>query len=282
MIERLNKPIAYDARRWGYYYTEPLDKVRSVTLSQADMLAMVAWHNLMPAYQGTPLEKPMAAAFEKLTGQLDSKELYTLQNLGDALSFRTVGPEVTDLKTFEVLTGALEKRRVVSFAYRRYGQREVRRRRVHPYHLASIDSHWYLFAHDAERKRVQTYALSRMSEARMEAERFVRPRHFDRDEYLGKALGVMKGQEDYEIVIEFDSYGTDLVRSRKWHASQEFTELEDGRSRLRMRLSGLEEIERTVLSWGRHATVVAPGELLRRVAETAKEITAKYAGSGSE
>jgi predicted DNA-binding transcriptional regulator YafY len=87
MIERLGKPIGYDAQRWGYYYTKPLDEVRSVTLSQADMLAMVAWHDVMPVYQGTPLEKPMQAAFEKLTGQLDSRELYTMQNLGDALSF---------------------------------------------------------------------------------------------------------------------------------------------------------------------------------------------------
>ena len=229
----------------------------------------------MPAYHGTPLEKPMQAAFEKLTGQLDSRELYTLQNLGDALSFRTVGPEVTDLKTFEVLTGALEKRRVVTFKYRKYGQKEVRQRRVHPYHLASIDNHWYLFAHDEERKRVQTYALSRLSEARMEAQWFVRPKGFNRDEYLGRSLGVMKGDQDYEVVIEFDSYGTDLVRARQWHGG-EFTELENGRSQLRLRLSGLEEIERTVLSWGRHATVKEPAELVERVKNAAQEITAKY------
>ena len=61
----------------------------------------------------------------------------------------------------------------------------------------------------------------------------------------------MKGEEDYEVVIEFDSYGTDLVRGRKWHESQEFTELPGGGSRLRMRLSGLEEMERSVLNWGR-------------------------------
>ena len=59
----------------------------------------------------------------------------------------------------------------------------------------------------------------------------------------------MKGEDDYEVVIEFDTYGTDLVRSRKWHPSQEFTELPVGGSQLRMRLSSVEEIEKSVLSW---------------------------------
>ena len=48
-------------------------------------------------------------AFEKLTGQLDSKELYSLENLGDALSFRPFAPEDTDLRMFDVLTRAAER-----------------------------------------------------------------------------------------------------------------------------------------------------------------------------
>jgi predicted DNA-binding transcriptional regulator YafY len=49
-----------------------------------------------------------------------------------------------------------------------------------------------------------------------------------------------------------------------------------GRSQLRLRLSGLEEIERTVLSWGRHARVIAPQVLIQRIKRSAGEITAKY------
>jgi len=96
---------------------------------------------------------------------------------------------------------------------------------VHPYHLACIDNHWYLFAHDLDRKAVRTFALSRVSEPRLTGEHFARPQNFNPNKYLSDSLGVMKGEEDYEVVIEFDSYGTDLVLGRKWHASQEFTEM---------------------------------------------------------
>ncbi|NTV80823.1 MAG: WYL domain-containing protein, partial [Candidatus Aminicenantes bacterium] len=56
----------------------------------------------------------------------------------------------------------------------------------------------------------------------------------------------MRGAGNYEVVIEFDPWAADIVRGRQWHASQEVTDLPDGGSRMTMRLSGLEEVERWV------------------------------------
>jgi proteasome accessory factor B len=89
-------------------------------------------------------------------------------------------------------------------------------------------------------------------------------------------LSVFKGPDDYEVVVDFDAWGTDLVRGRRWHASQEFTELPDGCSRLRLRLKNLEEVERWVLSWGTHATVVRPLALAERVRKAADELRLRY------
>jgi len=78
------------------------------------------------------------------------------------------------------------------------------------------------------------------------------------------------------VVIEMDPWLTDVLRGRRWHPSQEIVELPDGRSQLRLRLSGLEEIEQYVLSWGTHATVAEPRELVQRVATTARNLAARY------
>jgi len=43
-----------------------------------------------------------------------------------------------------------------------------------------------------------------------------------------------------------------------------------------MRLSALEEIERSVLNWGRHATVVKPKALADRARKTAEELVKRY------
>jgi predicted DNA-binding transcriptional regulator YafY len=55
-------------------------------------------------------------------------------------------------------------------------------------------------------------------------------------------------------------------------------ELPGGGSQVRMRLSGLEEIEQHVLSWGTHAHVLGPQELRDRLAKTARALAARYGG----
>jgi len=276
MIERRNLPIAYDAKRWGYYYTKPVDAFPKAPMSEAEVFALLVAHKAVAQYHGTPFEKPLREAFEKLTGQLDSRELYMLENLGEALSFRPFAPEDADLRMFRTLTRSLRERRMVTFKYRNWGQREVRTRQVRPYHLACIDNHWYMFGYDLGRRDIRTFAFSRLSEPRLTAERFPKPKNFNANKYLKGSLGVMKGDGDYEVVIEFDTYGTDLIRQRKLHSSQEMTELPGGGSRLRMRLSGLAEIERSVLSWGTHATVIRPKALAERVGKTAEELVVRY------
>jgi predicted DNA-binding transcriptional regulator YafY len=95
----------------------------------------------------------------------------------------------------------------------------------------------------------------------------------------GQDIGfnVFKGGDDYEVVVEFDSWAGDLVGERKWHVSQEVTELRGRQVRLRLRLNSIEEAERWVLGWGTHATVIRPDRLRERVAAAAGQVAAKYA-----
>jgi proteasome accessory factor B len=276
MKSRLKLPLAYDDARWGYYYSKPVEQFPGLPMTEAEMFALLVAHKAIAQYQGTPFQQPLAAAFRKLTGQLDGTARYTLHNLDEALSFRPFAPDTADLETFQILTQALQERRVVRFQYRNLGAKQAQRRTVHPYHLACIENHWYLFAFDVTRQAMRTFVLTRLSRPQLEQERFEKPRRFNPDEYLRGSLTVFKGAGDYEVVVDFDAWATDLVRGRRWHATQEFTELPDGTSRLRLRLDNIEEMERWVLSWGTHATVVRPQELARRIQQTAAELEKRY------
>src|SRR5882672_7233831 len=139
MQVRRGLPIEYDAKRWGYYYSKPVDGFAKAPMTEAEVFAVLVAHKAVAQYHGTPFEKPLRMAFEKLTGQLDSKELFSLENLGDALSFRPFAPEDTDLRVFQLLTRALREQRKVTFSYRKWGQRDVLARRTQPHHLACID-----------------------------------------------------------------------------------------------------------------------------------------------
>lgn len=113
----------------------------------------------------------------------------------------------------------------------------------------------------------------------MTTERFTKPKEFNPDEYLKGSLNVFKGNEDFKVVIEFDAWATDLVRGRQWHASQELEEHQEGGSRLRVRLNSMEEIERWILNWGIHATVLGPTQLVTRIAETTENLANRYQGA---
>ena len=276
MRDRLNLPIEFNFQRNGFYYTEPVDQFPQLPFSEAEIFALLVAHKAVAQYRGTPFEQPLALAFNRLTGQLDSSAKYMLTNLDEALSFRPFAPEGNDLENFEILTRALKERRVLKFQYRNLDADKAQTRLVHPYHLACVDNHWYLFAFDVKRQAMRTFALPRLKSPEITTERFTIPKKFNLAEYLKGSLSVFKGEDDYEVVIEFDSWAADLIRGRKWHASQEIMELPHRQLRMRLRLNSIHEAERWVLSWGQHATVVRPQALANRLLETAKALQSRY------
>ncbi len=276
MRDRYGAPIEYHEQRHGYYYTTDFDFFPVAAMTEAEMFALLVADKAIAQYHGMPFQKPLRMAFKKLTGQLDGKERYSLENLGAALSFRPFAPEDADLNAFRALTRAIQERRALKFEYRNLGSKNWQTRQVHPYHLACIDSHWYLFGHDLGRGAIRTFVLTRLAKPVVMSERFVRPKDFDPDKYLEGSFTVMKGDKQEEVVLAFDAWGADLVRGRQWHSSQEVTEHPDGGLTLKMRLTSLEEIERWVLSWGVHATVVAPPALRDRVRKAAAAVAGRY------
>ena len=276
MRDRLMLPIEFNTQRNGFFYTEPVEQFPQLPFSEAEIFALLVAHKAVAQYRGTPFEQPLALAFKRLTGQLDSSARYSLNNLDEALSFRPFAPEDNDLDTYEVLTRALKDRRVVKFQYRNLDADKAQTRMVHPYHLACVDNHWYLFAFDVKRQAMRTFALPRLKSPEITTERFTIPKKFNLSEHLKGSLTVFKGEDDYEVVVDFDSWGADLIRGRKWHASQEITELPKRMLRLRLRLNSIEEAERWVLSWGAHATVVRPQALANRLCAIALALQSRY------
>jgi hypothetical protein len=142
--DRWELPIEWDFFRKGYFYSKPVTKIPGLAVSEQDMFALLVADKVIAQYQGTPFQRPLRMAFERLTGQLDTDERYMLEDLGEMVSFRPVAPEDTDVELFESVTKALRERRVLKFQYRKHAQRAVRSRNVHPHHLAWRDGRWYL------------------------------------------------------------------------------------------------------------------------------------------
>ncbi len=99
--------------------------------------------------------------------------------------------------------------------------------------------------------------------------------------YLEQSFGVFARptKTKHTIHIAFDSFAAPLVQERQWHPSQKIKQLSRDRGggiELSLTLGNLEEIERWILSWGRHARVLAPPELKERISKTVSALADTY------
>ena len=292
MRDRWELPIAYDEIKHGFYFVKPVERFPGVPVTEKELFALCVAHKAIEQYQGTALQQPLELAFQKCMGQLDDQERFTLQNLDDVLSFRPFAPDDADLRLFQQITDAIREHRAIQFEYRKPGAKAAERRQVFPYHLMQFTNRWYLIAHDPKlglpiigesadpkkKSTIRKFVLGRMRELKLTEDRFTVPKNFDPKKFFDHSLGVMTGTGDYEVVIELDAWLTDILRGRKWHPSQVWTELPGGGSHLQMRLSCLDEIEQWVLSWGTRATVIRPAELRDRLFKTTEELWQRYGG----
>jgi predicted DNA-binding transcriptional regulator YafY len=241
------------------------------------MFALMVASKAIEQYQATPFHQPLQMAFHKLTSQLNNQERYSLHDFESILSFRAFAPEITDLERFETITRASHHGRAIRFEYRKPGAPQSEMRHVHPYHVACLDNSWYLVGYDEARSDTRTFVINRICGSVFVGDKFPKPLNFDINKYLRGSFAIMKGEGNYEVVIQFDAWSTDVLRHRLWHSTQQITALPGGGCRLAMRLTGLEEVERWILSWGCHATVLQPASLRDRLAKIAQDLAAKYA-----
>jgi len=276
MRYRLGLPIDYHPQEFGFFYTEPVTGFPSIEVSEGEITALLVAQKALAQYKGTPFERPLHSAFRKLTDGLKDRVSFSWHDLEDAISFRSAGASVSDLEMFETVSKAVLRCIELEFEYRKLKSSGYEGRRVRPYHLGCLENQWYLFAEDLERRQLRTFALPRMRKVKLTTKGFRRPADFSIAQILSGSFGVYSSGKQQRIRVQFDPFGARLVAERKWHESQRVRENADGSIILELKLGGLEEIERWILSWGKHARVLAPKELATRIRDEASAIAKLY------
>ena len=272
MRDRLQLPLEYEPRRGGYYYTEEVSAFPTVQITEGELFALVVAERALHQYRGTSFEKPLLSAIKKMQQSLPETISLNLADIDQTISFRTRAEPVVDLRIFDLLAKATTTRQQLELTYRKPGQQQAEPRLVDPYHLANINGEWFLFAYDHLRKDIRTFVPARIKAARRTGKTFVPSRQFSLDQRLRDSFGVQSGQGKFPVVIRFNAQVADYIREKRWHESQQLRELPAGALELRLQLSGLDEVERWVLSWGGNAKVVRPHELASAVQRAAKRM----------
>lgn len=267
-------------KRHGYYYEKLVGDFPLLQLSRRELVTLFLARQALATVRGTRLEQELSQTFERLTAGLSDEVSFSWSELDAAFSVRATGIVEADAHLFGTLSEAILQGREVDFGYQKLASNTAEVRRVRPYHLGQVDHGWYLFGFDLDREAVRTFALPRIADLKTSSTHFERPADFSLRNHLGGSFGVWNyagiGDTEQDVKVVFRGYAARVIAERRWHPSQEIIDLKEGNGaiELRLRLRGLEEVARWVLSWGRWAEVLEPPELRRRVREEAAAITA--------
>jgi proteasome accessory factor B len=278
MRDRLDLPIEYDDRRFGYCYTQEVSAFPTLQITEGELFALLVAEKAIQQYRGTSFERPLLSALKKMAASLPDTVSLHLADWDQTISFRTSAEPLLNLETFDALARAAARREQLEITYRKPGRAQAEPRVVDPYHLANVNGEWYLFAFDHLRGDLRTFVPARIRSVRPTGKTFTRPAGFSVDERLRHSFGVHSAEGKFEVVLRFTPRVADYIREKRWHPSQQLRALKGGGVELRLKLSSLGEIQRWVLGWGGDAAVLQPAELAASVRAAAGAILAVTAG----
>ncbi len=276
MRDMLDAPIAYDAVKRGYHYTEKNYALPGIEIRESDLFAICIAEKALEQYANTPLYDKLSSVFEKIRSYLPDSVTVRPGWIDNRFTFLQESFTAIDPGIWETLAEGLRTARRVEIAHQKAGEETATRRSVSPYHMVNYRGEWYLVGHCSVRDAVVRFAMSRIRSARLTDEAFIVPADFDFREYLGSHFGIMTEEMDYAVRIKFSRSQAPYVEERTWHTGQTLTRNTDGSVTLSFTTNSLFEVKRWVLSWGADARVIEPEPLARQVREELEAALAQY------
>jgi predicted DNA-binding transcriptional regulator YafY len=272
MRDQLGLPLEWDASSNGYRYTCQVDAFPLINISQGELVSLLVAQQALAAYQGTPFHAPLASALQKLSNGLQDRVSISLNEMQAPVSFKSAGVFKVDIKVFEAVTLAVARKEELHLEYKNLGTRQWNRRHVQPLHICCAEGQWYVVCWDKKRDAYRTFALVRMRKLSMLGIKFEPPKDFDIQEHLKDAFSVFVGSKTLTVNVKFDAWAAELIQEKQWHPAQHIKQLEAGCIEFSIEVADLYEIERWILSWGKHAQVIRPQQLKNSIREHAQKM----------
>ena len=244
----------------------------------AELCALYLSRNLLESVAGTPFQRDLTHAFERLQRALSPRMRHFLDRLPAVLATkpgpRARGGEATSAVVDKLLEATLHFR-VATMRYHSVSSAKVKDYLVHPYRLAFAQGGHYLIAYVPAYQDVRTFAVDRIKSVSLDKQTFTPPRDMP-DDIFANSLGVNTGPAE-RVEIAFDARIAPYVRARVWHASQEARDQEDGSLVLTMQVCHDWALRSWILSWGPFARIVAPETLAVEVRQDLEAARRLYA-----
>jgi predicted DNA-binding transcriptional regulator YafY len=233
--------------------------------------AMYFAQQLMGFLQGTEFQDAFETLFQNFTHSLTDRPFvlnHLLRN-ADRIFYQVpdAPKDYSELREeLQTVAHALIFSKVLEVTYDSptYGELTLT---LHPYSLMSYRSGLYLVAlsekHENDDPRIYSVDRIRAVEKLDRGFKYPSPARFKPETYTEGSFGIFRGDPTrkflYELIFDNVRWLKMYVMERRWHPSQTFEELADGRLRMTFEVSVTDEVDRWVRSFGDEVDVVKNG-----------------------
>ena len=275
--DRMGIPIEYDASQRGYYLSGPVKNMPLLEMRESDLLWLFVGQHLLQQAGNDELANQVRKSFQRISNLLGSTISVRWDQLSAVLSSKTAGLGAAELQTFRAISEALSRHLEIRFDYRKSPKARVEHRQVRPMHSAFVNSQWYLFAYDLERKAARTFVFSRMDKVIVTANSFDPAGLPAIPELLQHGFGVKySAEKPTHVKLRVSHEIAHLICERKWHHSQQLTPCDNGGLILELKVNAFRELSNWICSWGPLMEVLEPKALRQKVAKTLRAAAGMY------
>jgi predicted DNA-binding transcriptional regulator YafY len=264
--DRWHAPIAC-SRAKGYFYSDPNWRLPTVPLTQGELFALMLAARMLETYAGSTYQEELRSAIDCLSERLPQQTWVDLQQLADErILFRLGAENNLNPEVWHRLEAACQKQQSVQMTYYTASRDATSDRKFDPYLLHIYrGTNPYVIGYCHARQGIRWFRVDRIQALTCLNEPFVRDPNFDAKTHLEMIFQYEVGSGSFEVAIWFDRTTAPYIRERRWHPSQMLEEHPDGSVTLEMTVSGLNDLKRWVLGYGKGAIVRRPPELVELV-----------------
>lgn len=264
---------------------DPQYRQTRLRLGFGDMLALELGHQLLGFLEGTDIETWHHELRERILPSPGSRQGHHLVNLGQKVYYQTEPYRIftaQDEVINQIIT-ALFSEKELQIDYQSSDEESSSHQHFQPLTLVIYRRALYLLGRTRLEPSGFTDHLLAIDRIRtvVKGDAFSYPAHHRPEKILGARFGIWKEDKVEPTVLRFSADRAKLVRSRRWHSTQQLLELPDGRVELRMKTGG-RELVRFCLEWGPKVEVVQPAWLRQAVMEELQQALQNYAGPAPE
>lgn len=267
----------HDGKKYWTLEQKAFKRLDDTGFTLAELSALYFSRTLVECLSGTPFQRDVTSAFDKLSAALTPGMKQFLDRMPLVMEAKAEpGAQATEPRTKEVaqLVEATMQHRRVTMRYHSFSSNREKTYLFEPYRLVFGQGGLYVIGMVPEYGELRTFAVDRVEQLSLTEERF-EPLELP-DDAFAHSLGVNQGAPERVVVI-FAPKIARYIRERVWHPSQELVTQPDGSVELTLHVVNDWALKSWILGFGALAVVTAPVSLVAELAAEVKAAADRYA-----